>query len=220
MMSKESVRIKRRSFLEDAVNVPNALTMLRIVMIPVVLFLLGAATPVTNFWAAFVYVLTTITDFFDGYLARKMGLVSIFGQFLDPLADKLLVMSTLVFMTYQGRLPLAATIAVIIMEARELSITSLRVIAMGEGVSMPATQGGKEKAALQMVAILLLILHHPFDVIYPGFGTLPCDFGLAGRVLLYLSAGLALLSGAEYMKLFYDAAEAKAKRRATDDTAE
>lgn len=220
MVSKESVRIKRRSFLEDAVNVPNALTMLRIVMIPVVLYLLAGATPETNFWAAFVYVLTTVTDFFDGYLARKMGLVSIFGQFLDPLADKLLVMSTLVFMAYQGRLPLAAAIAVIIMEARELSVTSLRVIAMGEGVSMPATQGGKEKAALQMVAILLLILHHRFDVIYPGFGSLPCDFGFAGRVLLYLSAVLALLSGAEYMRLFYDAAEAKAKRRAGDDSGE
>ncbi len=217
MPPSETIRQKRRSFLDDAVNVPNALTMMRIVLIPVVLYLLHDATPQANFWAAFVYVICTVTDFFDGYLARRLGLVSIFGQFLDPLADKLLVMSTLVFMSYQGRLPLLAALAVIVMEARELSITSLRVIAMGEGVSMPATQGGKEKAALQMVAILLIILHHRYYVIYPGFGSLSCDFGFAGRVLLYVSAGLALLSGADYMRLFYDAVEARERRRAIDE---
>lgn len=215
-MPSVSVNPKRRSLREDAINLPNALTMLRIVFIPVVLYLLAGASPRANFWAALVYVGCTVTDFFDGYLARKMGLVSIFGQFLDPLADKLLVMSTLVFMSYQGRLPVLGVVAVIIMEARELSITSLRVIAMGEGVSMPATQGGKEKAALQMVAILLLILHHPYAMQYYGFGSVVVDMGAAGLALLYLSTLLSLLSGADYLRLFYDAVEAKDRRLAEE----
>lgn len=215
MVSAE-LKQKRRSFREDALSVPNALTMMRIVLIPVVLYFLDGATPRANFWAALVYVACTVTDFFDGYLARRMGLVSITGQFLDPLADKLLVMSTLVFMSYQGRLPMLAVVAVILMEARELSITSLRVIAMGEGVSMPATQGGKEKAALQMLSILLLILHHPYTMHFYGFGDLRCDVGLAGRVLLYGSTLLSLVSGADYMRLFYDAVEAKDRRLATE----
>ena len=111
-MPSAELKQKRRSFREDALSVPNALTMMRIVLIPVVLFFLDGATPRMNFWAALVYVGCTVTDFFDGYLARRMGLVSITGQFLDPLADKLLVMSTLVFMSYQGRLPMLAVIAV------------------------------------------------------------------------------------------------------------
>lgn len=207
---------RRRSLFDDAVNVPNALTLMRIVLIPVVLWQLSLATPRANFWAAIVYVVCTVTDFFDGFLARRMGVVSIVGQFLDPLADKLLVMSTLVFLSYQGRLPLLGVIAVIITEARELSVTSLRVIAMGEGVSMPAAQGGKEKAALQMVSVLFLILHHPYDVLYYGFGSLPCDMNAAGTALLYLSTVLSLLSGADYLRLFYDAVEAKERRLATD----
>lgn len=208
------VKAPRRSLREDAINLPNLLTMLRVVLIPVVLWLMWDATPKSNFYAAFVYVLCTVTDFFDGYLARRMKLISILGQFLDPLADKLLVMSTLVFMTYQGRLPLLGVMAVILMEARELSITSLRVIAMGEGVSMPAQQGGKEKAALQMVAILLLTLHHTYDLHLYGFASFPCDMNQAGLALLYLSTLLSLLSGADYIRLFAEAVEAKERRLA------
>jgi len=207
---------RRRSLRDDAVNVPNALTMMRILLIPVVLWQLDNATPRANFWAAMVYVVCTVTDFFDGFLARRMGVVSILGQFLDPLADKLLVMSTLVFMVFQGRLPWLGVIAVIITEARELSITSLRVIAMGEGVSMPAAQGGKEKAALQMLSVLFLILHHRYDILYYGIGRTSCDMNAVGVALLYLSTILSLLSGADYLRIFYDAVEAKEKRLAHD----
>lgn len=210
---------RRRSLRDDAINVPNALTMMRILLIPVVLWQLGNATPRANFWAAIVYVVCTITDFFDGFLARKMGVVSILGQFLDPLADKLLVMSTLVFMVWEGRLPWLGVLAVIITEARELSVTSLRVIAMGEGVSMPATQGGKEKAALQMLSVLFLILHHRYDILYFGFGRMSCDMNAVGVALLYLSTVLSLLSGADYLRLFYDAVEAKERRLAVDSDA-
>jgi phosphatidylglycerophosphate synthase len=104
-------------------------------------------------------------------------------------------------------------IAVILMEARELSITSLRVIAMGEGVSMPAVQGGKEKAALQMIAILFLILHGRFDLYFIGF-TLTVDMNIAGTVLLYISALLSLTSGAGYVRFFVEAVDAKDRRLA------
>lgn len=208
------VKVPRKSIRADALNVPNALTMLRVVLIPVVLYLMYDATTKANFWAAMVYVLCTVTDFLDGYLARRMGLISILGQFLDPLADKLLVMCTMIFIAYQGRLPLLGVVAVILTEARELSITSLRVIAMGEGVSMPAVQGGKEKAALQMIAILCLIVHGRFDMYFWGFGTLPVDMNLTGTMLLYVSALLSLTSGAEYVRFFVEAVDAKERRLA------
>lgn len=207
-------KVPRKSIRADALNLPNALTMLRVVLIPVVLYLMFDATPKANFWAAMVYIVCTVTDFLDGYLARRMGLISILGQFLDPLADKLLVMCTMIFIAYQGRLPLLGVIAVILMEARELSITSLRVIAMGEGVSMPAVQGGKEKAALQMIAILFLILHGRFDLHFYPFGTLTVDMNIAGTFILYLSALLSLTSGAGYVRFFVEAVDAKERRLA------
>ncbi|MEZ4288811.1 MAG: CDP-alcohol phosphatidyltransferase family protein [Polyangiales bacterium] len=112
----------RRSLREDAINLPNLLTFARIAMIPAVLVLLWDGTPKANFWAAMVYAATAITDFLDGWLARKRGLVSVLGKFLDPLADKLLVMATLVFMVYLGRLPLLGAVAVIVLVARRFRL--------------------------------------------------------------------------------------------------
>lgn len=202
---------RRTSLREDAVNLPNLLTMLRVVLIPVVLWMIAEGTPQSNFWASIVYSVCCITDFVDGYLARRMGLISVLGKFLDPLADKLLVMASLVFMCAIGHVPAWAVIVIV---ARELSITSLRVIAMSEGVTIAAGQGGKEKAALQMVAILMLILHQTFLIEFWPFGTVRVDFGEVGRWLLYLSVFFALTSAGEYVKLFVDAVELKEKRLA------
>ena len=208
----------RSTLRQDAINLPNLLTMLRIVMIPVVLSLMLDGTPEANFWAAIVYILSAVTDALDGWLARRMNLISVLGKFLDPLADKLLVMATLVFMAYLGRLPLPGVIAVIVMVGRELSITALRTIAMSEGVVMAAGQGGKDKTALQMAAILLLILQHPYDVNF-FFTTVRADLTEVGLVLLYLSLVFALTSAGEYVKLFVEAVEAKEQRLAEDDDA-
>jgi CDP-diacylglycerol--glycerol-3-phosphate 3-phosphatidyltransferase len=209
MPARENVR--PRSLREDAFNLPNLLTALRIALIPLVLYLMADGTPRSNFWAAIVYIASAVTDFLDGWLARKMGLISLVGKFLDPLADKLLVMATLVFLAYLGRLPLLGVIAVIIMEGRELSITSLRTIAMSEGVVMAAGRGGKDKTAIQMVAILLLIVHHRYMIDF-FFFEVPVHLGQAGLVLLYLSLVLALTSAGEYTKLFVDAVDAKERR--------
>jgi CDP-diacylglycerol---glycerol-3-phosphate 3-phosphatidyltransferase len=105
MPKDEKKAARRHSLREDAVNLPNMLTMLRVVMIPVVLWLMYQQTPATNFWATIVYSLAAVTDFIDGYLARKMGLTSVLGNFLDPLADKLIVLATLVMMVELGHVP-------------------------------------------------------------------------------------------------------------------
>lgn len=205
-----------RSIREDAVNLPNLLTMLRIVLIPVVLWLLADGTPRANFWAAMVYIVTALTDALDGWLARRQGLISVLGKFLDPLADKLLVMATLVWLVYMGRLPVLGVAAVILMVGRELSITALRTIAMSEGVVIAAQQGGKDKTALQMVAVLLLMLHHPYQLEF-GFASFRVDLNQAGLILLYVSLVFALTSAGEYIKLFVDAVEAKERRLAEQD---
>jgi len=201
---------RRTGIRDEVLNLPNLLTMLRIALIPLVLWLLVEGTPQSNFWAAMVYAVSAITDFIDGWLARRMGLTSLLGKFLDPLADKLLVMASLVAMTAMARVPAWAVILIL---ARELSITSLRVIAMSEGVALAAGRAGKEKAALQMVAILMLILHRRFDLDF-GFVEVNCDFHWVGLCLLYLSLLFAITSAGEYVKLFVDALEQKERRRA------
>jgi CDP-diacylglycerol--glycerol-3-phosphate 3-phosphatidyltransferase len=207
---------RRPSIRQDAINLPNLLTFLRIALIPVVLFLLADGTPRANFWSAIVYIVSAITDALDGWLARRQGLISILGKFLDPLADKLLVMATLVWLVYMGRLPTIGVAAVILMVGRELSITALRTIAMSEGVVIAARRGGKDKTALQMVAILLLILHHTYVIDF-GFTQITADLNQVGLSLLYVSLVLALTSGGEYIKLFVDAVDAKERRMAERD---
>ncbi len=199
---------KVRGLKEDAFNLPNILTMARIAIIPVVMAMLQEGTPAMNFWAGWVYTAATITDALDGYLARKRGLVSVVGKFLDPLADKLLVMATLVLMVDMGRVP--AWVVVVIL-ARELSISMLRMIASSEGVVIAAGEGGKAKTALQMVAVLFLMLHHRYRVDF-WFTEHWVDFNVAGLWLLYLSVFFALTSAGEYIKLFVEAVEAKERR--------
>ncbi|HEY3234721.1 MAG TPA: CDP-diacylglycerol--glycerol-3-phosphate 3-phosphatidyltransferase, partial [Polyangiaceae bacterium] len=134
-------------------NLPNLLTMGRVAVIPVVLWLLDRGTPKDCAWAALVYSAAAITDLLDGYLARRMNVVSVLGKFLDPLADKLLVMASLVWMIPMGRI---AGWVVVLLLAREISVTGLRSIASSEGVVIAAGGGGKRKTALQMIGILCL----------------------------------------------------------------
>jgi CDP-diacylglycerol---glycerol-3-phosphate 3-phosphatidyltransferase len=202
---------KGRGIREDALNLPNLLTMARVVLIPVVIWLLADGTPRANFYAALVYVVCAVTDAIDGWLARKKNLISVLGKFLDPLADKLLVLGVLIWLVYMGRLPWFGVVAAIMIAGRELAITALRTIAMSEGVVIAAGDSGKEKTALQMVAILLLILHHPYDLQFFFFSG-RVDLNVVGLVLLLISLVLALVSAGEYIKLFIEAVEAKERR--------
>jgi CDP-diacylglycerol--glycerol-3-phosphate 3-phosphatidyltransferase len=206
---EKAVRLpKARGLKEDAFNLPNIITMFRVVMIPIVMVLLQEGTPVMNYWAGWVYTAATITDAIDGWLARRRGLVSVVGKFLDPLADKLLVMATLVLMVSMGRVE---SWVVVVILGRELSISMLRMIASSEGVVIAAGEGGKAKTALQMIAVLFLMLHHRYDIDF-WFATLNVDFNLAGTYILYLSVFFAITSAGEYVKLFVEAVEAKDRR--------
>jgi CDP-diacylglycerol--glycerol-3-phosphate 3-phosphatidyltransferase len=203
---REKARIHRKTLWEDAKNLPNLLTFGRIVMIPIVLILLGRGTPRDCFWAAAVYSLAAITDALDGWLARRQGLVSVLGKFLDPLADKLIVAATLVWLIPMGRIePWAVALLLI----REITITALRSIASTEGLVIAAGDGGKSKTALQMIGIICLILGYPYRI-HAGF----YDFGVldlvnVGRLLIYASLFFSITSAVSYVGLFVDAIDKK-----------
>lgn len=142
---------RRRTLKQDALNLPNLLTFGRIGIIPLVLWLIDRGSPRDCLWAAIVYALACLTDLVDGYLARRLNVVSVLGKFLDPLADKLLVTAVLVWMVPMGRI---AEWAVVLLLSRELAVTGLRSLASSEGMVIAAGDDGKSKTALQMVGIL------------------------------------------------------------------
>jgi CDP-diacylglycerol--glycerol-3-phosphate 3-phosphatidyltransferase len=204
---------RRRSLREDALNLPNLLTMARVAVIPVVIGLLDRGGPKDCFWAAWLFAGAAITDFLDGWLARRRGLESLLGKFLDPLADKLIVMATLVWLVAMGRI---AAWVVVLLLARDISVTALRSIAAGEGVMIAAGEGGKAKTAFQLVGVLFLIIGYPYEL---DFGLLHLgvvDLVHTGRALVYISLAYSLWSGGEYMKLFAEAVEAKERRARAD----
>jgi CDP-diacylglycerol--glycerol-3-phosphate 3-phosphatidyltransferase len=201
---------RRRSLKEDALNLPNMLTMARVVAIPLILWLIQRGTPKDCVTAAVVYSLAAITDLLDGYLARKLGVVSVLGKFLDPLADKMLVMASLVMMVPMGRIQ---SWAVILLIAREISITGLRSIASSEGVVIAAGESGKSKTALQMVGILCLVIGFPYHLSLGFLDLGMVDLVHVGRWLIYVSLVFSLTSAVEYVGLFAQAVEAKERRQ-------
>ncbi len=146
----------------------------------------------------------------DGYLARKLGVVSVLGKFLDPLADKLIVMAALVWMVPMGRIP---AWVVVLLLAREISVTGLRSVAASEGVVISAGQEGKMKTALQMIGIVALVLGYPYHLSYLGIDLGTVDMVHVGRLLVYLSLLFSFASAAQYVRLFAAAVEAKEQRR-------
>jgi CDP-diacylglycerol---glycerol-3-phosphate 3-phosphatidyltransferase len=199
----------RRSLRQDALNVPNLLTFGRILVIPIVLLLLDRGTPEDCLLAALVYSAAALTDLIDGWLARKMNIVSMLGKFLDPLADKLLVMAVLVYMVPMGRMP---EWAVVLLLAREISVTGLRGIASNEGVVIAAGDDGKTKTALQMVGILCLLLGYPYHLTLGPIDLGVVDLVVVGRILVYVSLFFSLMSAFTYTRLFAEAVDAKNER--------
>jgi CDP-diacylglycerol--glycerol-3-phosphate 3-phosphatidyltransferase len=164
----------------------------------VVLFFTFEESRVNSFWASLIFLLSSGTDFVDGWLARRMNLVTVIGKFLDPLADKLIVMSALVMLVHLGRVE--AWVVILVM-AREFMITGLRTIAMSEGVVIPAGQEGKYKTALQLCAIVFLLLHYRYPVDFV-FATYDVDANRVGTVLLYISVVFSLWSAWVYLRDF------------------
>jgi len=205
-------RAERRSSLkQDALNLPNLLTMGRVAIIPLVLWLLDRGTPSDCVMAALVYSAAAITDLLDGYLARRMNVVSVLGKFLDPLADKLLVMASLVWMVPMGRIP---EWAVVLLLGREISITALRSIASSEGVVIAAGDSGKSKTALQMVGILCMMIGYPYQLSFLSIVDLGVvDLIRVGQALIYISLVFSITSAFQYIGLFAEAVEAKHSRQ-------
>jgi CDP-diacylglycerol--glycerol-3-phosphate 3-phosphatidyltransferase len=187
------------SLKRDALNLPNVLTFARILIIPVVLWLLDRGAPTDCVVAALIYSAAAITDLLDGYLARRMNIVSLLGKFLDPLADKLLVMATLVWLIPMGRI---AEWTVVLLIAREISITALRSIASSEGMIIASDRTGKQKTAFQMAGILCLMLGYPYHLSLGPLDLGVVDLVLAGRVLVYISLVYSIVSAFQYLAQF------------------
>ena len=172
-------------------NLPNLLTGARIVAVPVVMVFLCFSGPVASFLGALCFMAAGATDFLDGFIARRQQLVSRFGKFMDPLADKLLVSAALIMLIPLGRVP--AWMAFVII-GRELAVTGLRALAAAEGIILAPDRWGKTKTLLQMVALTALILHYPYQTL---------DFQRLGAGLLWLALIVTLTSGIGYFLNFF-----------------
>jgi len=207
----------------DIDNLPNRLTIFRVLLIPVIV---TSNLIIISNWeffnpyhyhlgylAAWTFVAASVTDFFDGYIARKRGIVTVFGSFLDPIADKFLVVSSLILLQSLNLVP---ALLVIILVLREIYITALRLLAMEKGFTVPVDSSGKWKTALQMVAIPMLMANDsPFGIPFPQLGT----------AFIYVAAFLSLYSACFYsygtVKKFKIARiEAKAKLKSQNSQSE
>lgn len=164
-------------------NIPNLLTLLRILLIPVFLLLTSLSNhPASQVLAALVFALASVTDYLDGYLARKWQVVTNFGKFADPLADKILVMSAFIMLV---GLDLAPAWVVALIICRELAVTGLRLLLVETGGEvLAAALPGKIKTVTQMLAIIFLL----------------CQWSLLGQLMLYICLFFTLYSGYDYFR--------------------
>ncbi len=177
-------------------NLPNRLTMFRVVLIPVIIASLFLCT-FTGSWikpyhlflgylAGWTFVVAAVTDFLDGYIARKRKIVTVFGSFLDPIADKFLVVSSLILLMGLNRIPI---LVVIILVLREMYITALRLLAMQKGLKVPVGKLGKWKTACQMIGVPMLMAYDNWH----GF-----SFPFFGSLFIYISTIISVYSAMEY----------------------
>lgn len=188
---------EKQSDLEWQIDtLPNRLTIFRVALIPIIsgcLFLVMLDLPpfrnfhkLLGYIAAWTFVVAAITDFFDGYIARKRKIVTMFGSFLDPIADKFLVVTSLIILQGLNRVPV---LIVIILVLREIYITALRLLAVERGLKVPVGGFGKWKTTLQMIAIPMLMAYDlPWGIPMITLGT----------IFIYLASVISLYSAAEY----------------------
>jgi len=172
-------------------NLPNSITLLRILLIPIFILLLVSPTPLKAVTAAIVFCLASLTDWLDGYIARKSGQITRLGILLDPIADKLLIVAALILLVDMNRIP--SWIAVVIV-GRELGVTGLRAIAFSKGIVIPAETAGKIKMIAQILAIILLLIKGRL---------MGLNLFLVGTVALWIAMVLSLLSGIRYFVIFW-----------------
>ena len=172
-------------------NLPNALTLFRIFLVPLLVVILLTRMPAKEYVALGVFLVAALTDFLDGWIARKYKKVTTLGMLLDPIADKILVSAALISLV---DLQEADAWAVCIIVGREFAVSGMRSIAAGEGITISASSLGKWKMAAQVVGISLMILGAKLD-----------DIGLwrmTGRAALYVMTVMALVSGIDYFRRY------------------
>lgn len=193
-------------------NLPNVITMARVVAIPIFATAFYAAFPQRNVWCSGIFAGAALTDWLDGYIARKQGIVTPFGAFLDPVADKLMVSTALILLS--ERLGPWMTICSAIILCRELTISALRewMAQLGLRDTVKVGNAGKWKAATQMVAISLLLLLEPgASVTLVPVGT----FMPLAKGLLYLSTVLTITSGSGYLRAAWPALMGRAEKKSS-----
>lgn len=173
------------------INIPNILAFIRLLIAPLMFWIIlnpqvftdaGWHTSWSYYIAALLFVIASVTDFFDGYVARELNQITIVGQILDPLADKMLTLAAFLGLMMTGA---ASAWAIYIIIVRELFITGLRTLSLSEGIDISASWAGKVKTVAQMIAIGFLLMH------WNG-----------GALLLWIAVALTLYSGGEYLAGF------------------
>ncbi len=181
-------------------NIPNILTLMRIAAIPLMVLLLLTGERETSFWAAALFSAASFTDWLDGYLARRMGIVTVFGKFLDPIADKLVVMAALIMIIPLDRVPAWMVLVIL---GREIIITGLRGIASSEGIVIEASDLGKFKTIFQLVAIIALLLHYDYRWFFSSEQPLLlANMHNVGMFYLWIAFVITVWSGADYLFRF------------------
>ena len=168
---------------------PNLVTLFRIATAPVLVWLLMYEGPTASWAAAGVFFVATVSDYFDGYLARSYNSVTTLGKFLDPMADKLVVMTALIMLTGMARMPHVPAWMVVVLVSRETLVTGLRAVAAAEGLIVGAEELGKYKMALQSIAIHGLLIHYTYVHV---------DFFGAGMFVLWIAMVVSVWSGIDY----------------------
>ena len=181
-------------------NIPNFLTSIRILLIPIFIAFFIDPSPLRSALAAIVFGIAALTDLLDGYLARRWKQITTLGKLLDPIADKLLVLSALILLVDFQRV---ASWIVIVIIGREIAMTGLRALASSDGIILSADKTGKYKLFLQVLSILLLIVD--YDAPYIHFRTV-------GTVLLWISMILAILSAIQYTLQYSNHLQTKESR--------
>jgi len=171
-------------------TLPNGLTIIRILAIPIILFLLFYPERICRLITTLFFLLVAVTDTLDGYFARRRGLVTTLGKFLDPLADKLLIVAALIALIPARGIPAWMVIVII---GREISVTGLRGIALAQGIVISASILGKYKTVFEVASITFLILNGKYFSI---------EMHQVGMGLLWIALGLAVISGVDYFKKF------------------
>jgi len=184
-------QIPLSSSKNDMINLPNAITLLRIGVIPFLFFLLASPGQMWSLIIAIIFILAAFTDILDGYLARKYGMVTLMGKFMDPVADKIIVNTAMILMIPIGRIP-AWIVAIIIM--RDFIVDGMRSVASSGGKVIAASALGKQKTFCQIIAVSALMIHYPIW----GLNT-----EKVGLVILYLALFLTIYSGVDYFLKFY-----------------